>query len=258
MRGAGSAAFIVGTLIAGQLVGAAGLGVIIWLNAGFLAVAALAGLRVPNQVAGTGEAPSQGWRALAGIPAFATLMAIAALIGGSHAMHDGFEVIRWRAAGLSAGQASVLWAFSVAAEVVVFLFLGRKLLDRLGPAWSLALSATAGIVRWGAAATTASFAAMSIVEPLHGLSFALMHLACMDVIKRTVPASLAATAQAFYGTVAVGAASAAASLLSGPLYGQFGATAFWAMAGMCACAVPLTVMLRPGRPGPALDGVRGR
>ena len=253
VRGAGSAAFIVGTLIAGQLVGPAGLGVIIWLNAGFLAAAALTGLRIPNRVAGSSAREGGGtWRNLLGIPAFASVMGIAALIGGSHAMHDGFEVIRWRAAGLSAGQSSILWASSVAAEVVVFFFLGRRVLERLGPAGALAVSALAGIVRWGAAATTASFWVMASVEPLHGLTFALMHLACMDVIKRTVPATLAATAQAFYGTVAMGAASAVVSLLSGPLYGSVGPTAFWAMAALCACAVPLTMRIRtlanPQRP----------
>ena len=247
VRGAGSAAFIVGTLIAGQLVGRAGLGVIIWLNAGFLALAALTGLLVPNRVAGEGDtAAGQGgdWRSLARIPAFVTVMGVAALVGGSHAMHDGFEVIRWRAAGLSAGQSSILWALSVAAEVVVFLLLGRYLLDRLGPARALALSAIAGVVRWGAAATTASFWVMATVEPLHGLTFALMHLACMDVIKRTVPANLAATAQAFYGTVAMGAAGAVVSLISGPLYGWLGAGAFWGMAALCIGAIPLASIVR--------------
>ena len=183
-------------------------------------------------------------------------MAIAALIGGSHAMHDGFEVIRWRRAGLSAQQSSILWSLSVAAEVLVFFYLGRKILAWLGPARALALSAVAGIVRWGAAALTASFGVMAVVEPLHGLTFALMHLACMDVMRRIVPTNLAATAQAFYGTVAVGASSAAMSLLSGRLYGTVGAPAFWAMAGLCACALPITAVIRSattrGR-GPAPD-----
>lgn len=35
---------------------------------------------------------------------------------------------------------------------------------------------------------------MGVVEPLHGLMFALPHLACMDMIGRVVLASLAATA----------------------------------------------------------------
>ena len=244
VRGAGSAAFIVGTLLSGQMVERAGLGIIVWLNAGLLAVAAAVTLRVPDRLAGNASSgpipPGLGpWRALLGIPAFARLMAIAALIGGSHALHDGFEVIRWRAAGLSAFQSSVLWSLSVAAEVFVFLFAGRKLLDRLGPAGALTLSAGAGVVRWSAAANTAAFPVMAAVEPLHGLTFALLHLTCMEVIGRSVPKALAATAQAFYATIAMGATAACVTLVSGPLYGHFGATAFWGMAAMCALAVPI-------------------
>ena len=166
-------------------------------------------------------------------------MLVAALIGGSHALHDGFEVLRWRSAGLSPSQCSLLWSMSVAAEVLVFLLLGRRMVERLAPARAMTLSAVAGMVRWGTAAQTAWFPVMAVVEPLHGLTFALLHLTCMDMIGRVVPVHLAATAQAFYWTVALGATSAAVTLASGPLYGHFGAAAFWAMAGMCAAALPL-------------------
>ena len=40
-------------------------------------------------------------------------MAVAALVGGSHAPPRRLKVIRWRAASLSASQASVLWSLSV-------------------------------------------------------------------------------------------------------------------------------------------------
>ena len=247
VRAAGSAAFIAGTLASGRLVGQDGLGVIVWMNAGLLAVAAACAWLVPNRVAGAplerSPAPAANMlsslRTLLGIPMFGRLMLIAALIGGSHALHDGFEVIRWRTAGLSAGQASVLWSLSVAAEVIVFLALGPRLLRLLGPGRAMMLSACAGIVRWSAAAWTARFPVMAVVEPLHGLTFALLHLACMDLIGRLVPARLAATAQACYGTLAIGATTAAVTLAGGPLYGAWGADAFWPMAAMCALALPL-------------------
>ena len=54
-------------------------------------------------------------------------MLVAALILGSHAMHDAFAVIRWRAAGVSPALASVLWSESVAAEVLVFFLIGPAL-----------------------------------------------------------------------------------------------------------------------------------
>ena len=85
---------------------------------------------------------------------------------------------------------------------------------------------------------------MALVEPLHGFTFALLHLACMEMIARTVPAKLAATAQAFYATIAMGAVSAAVTLASGLLYGAIGPHAFWAMAAMCAGALPVATRLK--------------
>jgi PPP family 3-phenylpropionic acid transporter len=249
VRASGSAAFAMATLASGQLLEWYGLDIIVWLSAGLLAVTALLCCVVPNRVAGvrtpTSAMPrASAIRTLLGIPMFRQLMIAAALIGGSHALHDSFQVIRWRAAGLSAEQSGFLWSTSVVAEVVVFLFLGRPLLRRLGPAGSTMLAAVAGIVRWGTAAQTAWFPVMAITEPLHGLTFGLLHLACIDMISRVVPVQLAATAQTFYATIAMGATSAAVTLVAGLLYGHLGAAAFWVMAAMCALAVPVAGTLR--------------
>ena len=248
VRGAGSAAFICATLASGQVVERFGLATILWSNAILLALGAVFAWRVPDRFAGSGPAAGDGpvgsWRDLLGHTVFKRLMVVAALIGGSHALHDGFEVIRWRAAGLSAGQAGMLWALSVAGEVVVFFYAGRRILARVGPAGATALSAAAGVVRWGAAASSAAFPVMAVVEPLHGLTFALLHLACMQVIARVVPKDLAATAQAFYATIAMGATYAVVTLASGPLYERFGAASFWLMAFMCLLALPLTRGIR--------------
>ena len=132
---------------------------------------------------------------------------------------------------------------SVGAEVLVFTFFGRRILDRLGAEMAMTLSAAAGILRWSVAACTASFPILVFVEPMHGLTFALLHLAYMDVIARAVPKTLASTAQTFYAKVAVGAMAAAVTAASGPLYGRFGASAFWAMAAMCAAALPVALSL---------------
>jgi PPP family 3-phenylpropionic acid transporter len=249
VRGAGSAAFIAGTLVAGQIVGRTGLGSIVWLNGGLLTLAACVAWLLPNRVAGsqpgrraTDENVS-AW-SLARIPVFVQLMGIAALIGGSHSLHDSFEVIRWRAAGMSAGQISILWSLSVAAEVAVFAGFGPRLLELLGPRRAMVLSACAGVIRWGTAARTAWFPAMAIVEPLHGLTFAMLHLACMGMIARVIPPRLAATAQALYATVAMGATAALVTAVSGPLYGTFGAASFWTMALMCALSVPLALTIK--------------
>jgi PPP family 3-phenylpropionic acid transporter len=108
----------------------------------------------------------------------------------------------------------------------------------------MAIAACAGAVRWVVMAQTADVVAMALVEPLHGLTFALLHLACMRVLAVIVPPALAGTAQAIYGTLGIGATSAVLTLASGTLYANFGAAGFWAMAALCVLALPLTLTLR--------------
>jgi PPP family 3-phenylpropionic acid transporter len=63
----------------------------------------------------------------------------------------------------------------------------------------------------------------------------------------SVPASLAATAQAMYGTVAIGLTTALMTMASGILYARFGATGFWVMAGLALLALPPAWSLRYDR-----------
>jgi PPP family 3-phenylpropionic acid transporter len=251
VRGAGSAAFILGTLLSGWAVSGFGIAAVAWLNALLLAGAALAASRAPIlSLAQTAEAPSlatRGFAALARLAPFRRLVLVAALILGSHAFHDGFAVIRWRAAGIGADMAGLLWSEQVAAEVAVFLLAGPWLLARLGVARAATLAALAGMLRWGVMGATAWLPAMMLVEPLHGLSFALLHLAAMRLLAEIVPPALAATALTLYGTLGIGAATALLSLAAGALYAHLAAEGFWVMAVLCAAALPLALTLRePG------------
>jgi PPP family 3-phenylpropionic acid transporter len=57
-------------------------------------------------------------------------------------------------------------------------------------------------------AQTTEVAALALVQPLHGFTFALLHLATIRLITDTVRSDLAGTAQAIYGPVGVGGATA--------------------------------------------------
>jgi PPP family 3-phenylpropionic acid transporter len=248
VRGTGSAAFIAGTLLSGQAVGARGLDIIIALQALLLGAAAFAAMLVPELVhtstAPAVRPPAGGVLALLRLPLFRNLVLVAALILGSHAMHDSFAVIRWSAAAISTATVSLLWSESVAAEVLVFFVIGPALLTRLTPAGALATAAAAGMLRWAVMAQTSDVLALAIIQPLHGITFALLHLACMRLIARTVPPGLEGTAQAIYGTVAIGATTALLTMVSGVLYGHIGAHGFWFMSALCLLALPLTRRLR--------------
>jgi len=247
VRGAGSAAFISGTLVSGQAVGALGLDVIVGLQAALLAAAACAALTVPelSYTRAPGSRIERGGvMALLRMRLFRNMVIIAALILGSHAMHDAFAVIRWSDAGINPSTVSMLWSESVAAEVLVFFVIGPAAVTFLTPAGSLAVAALAGILRWTVMAQTTDLLALALVQPLHGITFALLHLACMRLLSRIVPNGLEGTAQAIYGTVGIGAASALLTLVSGLLYERFGAQGFWGMALLCIVALPLTYKIR--------------
>jgi MFS transporter, PPP family, 3-phenylpropionic acid transporter len=259
VRGAGSAAFILGSLIAGLAISVYGLPVIIGLQVALMLAVPLATRLVPAVVEPVDETAQAISRAgivdLLRLRVFRRVVLIAALILGSHAMHDTFAMIRWTGAGITPYAASVLWSISVAAEVFVFFLAGPWLLRVLTPAGAIALAALAGAGRWLVAAFTADIAALSVTQPLHGITFALLHLACMRLLAVHVPAHLAATAQAVYGTVGVGAATALLTLLSGWLYARMGPSAFAVMSLLCLLALPVATGLR-GREEPLAQQLR--
>jgi MFS transporter, PPP family, 3-phenylpropionic acid transporter len=99
-------------------------------------------------------------------PVFRSVVLVAALILGSHAMHDTFAVIRWTGAGITPQAAGVVWSLSVAAEVFVFFVAGPWLLRVLTPAGAIALAAVAAAGRWLIAAFTADLVALILTQPL--------------------------------------------------------------------------------------------
>jgi len=249
VRGAGSAAFVAGTLVAGQAADRYGLSVIMWLSAAALLTLPFAAKFVPAFPERSEprlrhqQPPDHPWLLLLRHRAFGCVTLVGALVLGSHAMYDSFAVVRWRAAGLSPGTIGLLWSEAVAAEVLVFLLIGSTLLRAVRPTGALACAAGCGVLRWAVMAQTTDVTALALTQPLHGFTFALLHLASMRLITDTVPSDLAGTAQAVYGLVGVGGATAVLMILSGWLYMRYGAAGFWAMALLCIAALPVIWML---------------
>lgn len=244
IRGSGSAAFVVGTIVVGQLIDPADLMPVIWMNASLLIAAASATVFMPAvnaQAAPPAPAASLAFGevgALLAIPRFRILILVSALVYGSHSMHDAFAVIRWSDAGIGTSVISVLWSEAVAAEVLVFFFVGPGLIERFGVRGAAILAAAAGIIRWLIEGATTSIVLLSMIQPLHGLTFALLHLACMGMMRAVVSLTVAATAQALYA-FGSGLVTAALISLSGILYARYAGAAFLPMAALCALALPL-------------------
>jgi PPP family 3-phenylpropionic acid transporter len=242
IRGSASAAFILGTLTVGQLIGQNDLTPIIWINSALLAAAAAATALLPSDTAqdqselGALQLPS-GAPGLLRIASFRNAIIVSALVFGSHAVHDAFAVIRWSNAGLKPWIISILWSEAVAAEVLVFFLVGPAFLHRVGSRAAACLAAVAGIIRWSIEGLTTSVLPLAMLQPLHGATFALLHLACMHIVTIVVPTSFSATAQTFYA-FGGGLATALLTLVSGTLYNRYGGAAFVPMAVLCTIALP--------------------
>jgi len=247
VRGSASAAFVIGTLAAGQIIGWTTLTSIAWMHGALLlgAAASIVLLPAPEHETSAVPEPSsfRAIRELMRIVLFRRMVLVAALVFGSHAMHDAFAVIRWNASGISSGMISVLWSEAVVAEVVVFFLIGPRLVDKLGPGGAAAIASVAATVRWIVMASSTHPAALAIVQPLHGLTFALLHLACMRLIGAAVPQHLAATGQAIYA-FGPGLITALLTLSSGMLYARLGGGGFLLMALLSAVALPLCFGLK--------------
>jgi len=206
-RGAGSAAFIVGSIAAGFAISEFGIWIVVVLQAMLMLTIPFAARLVPpvsNARSATDTISRDGLPALLRLAVFRRVVVVAALVLGSHALHDTFSIIRWTNAGISSEAAGMLWSLSVAGEVVMFFVLGPWLLARMQPAYAIAIAAAVASMRWFISALTVDLSALVLIQPLHGFTFALLHLACMRILAISVPLGLAATAQAIYGTVGIG------------------------------------------------------
>jgi PPP family 3-phenylpropionic acid transporter len=226
----GSAAFIGGTFIAGTAIDTIAARDLIWLIVTGYGINALVALMLAPLEAG--PAPV---RPAARVPqsllrdkAFVAAVVAAGLIQASHAVYYGFSALAWRAMGFDGTSIAALWALGVAAEIVLFA-LQARLPAAVTPAVLLIIGGVGGALRWTVMAFDPPAVLLPLVQLLHAFSFGATHLGTLGFIASRAPIGQAATAQA-YLAVALGTVMAAATALSGALYGQYGNLAYAAMA----------------------------
>jgi PPP family 3-phenylpropionic acid transporter len=245
VRSAGSVAFIAASLLAGQVVAGFGAGAAVWLIVLGFAASAFAALLLPGAEArrgGGGPGGLAAFLAPVAIPAMRWQLLVSALVQGSHAFYYAFGTLHWQAAGLGAGLIGALWATGVVAEIILFIW-GRRVVTRLGPTGLTLVAAGLGVLRWGATALTTDPWLLFPLQILHAASFGAQHLASMIVLGRIVPAAQAGTAQALHASLGSGVAIGVLTLACGPLYAAFGGGGYWAMALLCAAAIPAGLAL---------------
>jgi PPP family 3-phenylpropionic acid transporter len=226
----GSAAFILGTFVAGFATDTLPARHLIWLIAAASLLSALAALMLAplSVAAASGGEPEKPRDHLLRDPAFIAVLAAASLIQSSHAVYYGFSALEWRGAGLDGTAIAALWALGVIAEIVLFAISGR-LPPFFQPTVLIVIGAAGGALRWAAMALDPPGFVLPWLQLLHAASFGATHLGALGFVARHAPAWRGATAQG-YLAIALGVAMAAATALSGWLYGAFGSRAYAAMA----------------------------
>ena len=252
----GSISFVVVSFAAGAAVDRYGVAIIPWLVLVALCLMVLVSLFLPASVrhtpSGAGSAVHaakmrSGWVFFLRRKGAMSVFIGAGLMQASHAVLYGFGSLSWAAQGFSETAIGLLWAFSVVCEVILF-FVSAPIIARIGARGLLILGGIGATIRWIAFAFAPDLAATAALQVLHAVSFGMTHLALIAyTARRARPRELRA-AQGVYGVVS-GALMAAATLIAGPLYAQFGPFAYMAMAGMTVVGVAIIVVNRVRIPG---------
>ena len=242
----GSVAFIAANFAAGIASGFIAPTGYIWLIVAAWVLAAAASLALRPVWPGAAPrptAPVRRSRRLLATPGILPVAIGASLIQASHAVFYGFSTLDWSAKGLSGTTIGALWALGVAAEIVLFGLAGR--FPRLSPRALLIIGAAGAVLRWSAMALDPPALLLAPVQCLHALSFGATFLGAVQFLARRAPEGEVATAQGDFSTLQ-SIVSAAATGLSGVLYGSFGALAYAPMAA-CAAVGGIVILLGTAR-----------
>ncbi|MDN2482264.1 3-phenylpropionate MFS transporter [Vibrio agarivorans] len=229
----GSIAFIAGSTVVGFLVAQYGTDMIIYTAIAGVFAALMLSMRNPTPMPVTLEEEDADRPKITALlrewPVIKFLVLVA-LIQGSHAAYYSFSSIHWKEAGHSEDIIGYLWSLGVVAEVAIFAT-SKKLFS----GWSLrtlfVVAAVGVMARWGLTASTTAVPLLVVVQLLHGVTFAMAHIAAIQYIQNSAANKMVAL-QALYNAIPLGAFIALMTALSGWGYEHWGSNIFWVMASM--------------------------
>ena len=174
---------------------------------------------------------------------YVLLLGLAA-INASYAVLNGFGPVLWAQQGLHASEIGWLTAASVIVEVYVFIKIGGASSPRQAFLFML-VGAAAGLVRWVLMTKVTGFYWVAGLQMLHALNYGLFHLGALAMVSYFAPVERRGRAQGLM-SASNGLLYALVMLGAGPLVGQYGAGAYWAMVPCILCGLVLvTLACRP-------------
>jgi PPP family 3-phenylpropionic acid transporter len=212
----GSVGFVVVSGIAGMVISWAGMGgfpVLLTVVLMALTVSCLPFERAARPAITSSKAaiPSVVW----------WLLALLMMNQVAHGPYYAFFSVHLRSAGYPTLVLSAAWSLGVLAEMVAFLA-GGRLEKRLGHRRLLGVALGLTPIRWLLLSLPPTPAVVVLAQLGHATTFALVHLAGVQVVQANVPHGALRRAQALYSGLCFGLGIVAGSALAGPLYGAYG------------------------------------
>jgi PPP family 3-phenylpropionic acid transporter len=187
------------------------------------------------------------------------LLALLTVHQVAHGPYYAFFSIHLVEEGFSGATISALWSLGVVAELIAFLA-GGRLERKLGRRRLLGLALLLSPLRWMVLALPPTAATLVAAQLGHAATFALVHLAGIQVVQASVPGGAVRRVQALYSGLTFGLGVVAGSALAGPLYARVGGSGAFLAAAVLSCTLfvawlPLARRLHAQDDGPA--GSRG-
>lgn len=232
----GSLGFVVVVLVFGVLLERLGLALFPALLVATYGLLLAASLRLPRDTeVDHGHEATQPVLSVLRQPAVAWFFAATFFTVLAHASLYTFFSLYLDELGRAKSTVGLLWAVSVAAEIVFFWWQGR-FFERLPPHAWLQWAAGVSVLRFAAtAAFGAHLEVLLLAQALHAVTFAAQHAACISLIAHHFPGALRGRGQALYSVLGYGLSGAVGGIGGGWLSQRLGlAAVFWAAAAAAA------------------------
>jgi MFS transporter, PPP family, 3-phenylpropionic acid transporter len=238
----GSAAFILGNVVAGLFLSLTSVSAIPYGLAAFalMSVGAAFYAAPLGALAHAPTATESGASEARRLGPLVLVIAAAALIQASHVLVNTFGSLHWGREGHSSIFIGAAWALGVVCETTFFAFVGRWVAGPDRAVGLLALGGVTALLRWLVMASDPGSVLLAVAQAGHGFSFAATHAGSMFLIFELAPNALRARAQGWL-TAAIAGVSALLLTFSGPLYAGLGESAYLVMAGLAAAGVALAM-----------------
>ncbi|MGC4066749.1 MAG: MFS transporter [Polyangiaceae bacterium] len=132
-------------------------------------------------------------------PAFVSLLVTTTIWACAHVAYDLCISLHLKDLGASPLVTSLAWTIGVIAEILLMALWAKLALRSPSERW-LKIGIIGTAIRFAALAATSDLGTVLWLQPLHALSFAVVWMALMNLVRQRAPVTLLGTAQGLFST----------------------------------------------------------